>query len=266
MADELSGLDTFPKLLMHHAKVRGERPAIREKDLGIWQTWTWKQFADEARCARRRAHRAGSAARQPHRAHQRQPPAPVRDDGGGAMPRRDPGATVPGRGRHGDGLSRSRTREIAFALRRGPGAGRQAARDPAAVPDAQAHLLRRPARHAPLCAAASSWPTTSCSSSAARRTGAIRPSWKRRSPRARPATPPAMFFTSGTTGVAKGVVHTHASLIGPSLTAARDGGPGRARRHARLPAAGLDRPEHLLLRAGRSSPATASAARSRPRR
>src|SRR5919204_87456 len=30
----------------------------------------------------------------------------------------------------------------------------------------------------------------------------------------------AMFFTSGTTGVAKGVVHTHMSLIGPSRTAA----------------------------------------------
>ena len=33
-------LDTFPKLLMHHAQVRAGRPAIREKDLGIWQTWT----------------------------------------------------------------------------------------------------------------------------------------------------------------------------------------------------------------------------------
>ncbi|HKU45773.1 MAG TPA: AMP-binding protein [Burkholderiales bacterium] len=42
-------LDTFPKLLMHHAQVRGARPAIREKDLGIWQTWSWKRFADEAR-------------------------------------------------------------------------------------------------------------------------------------------------------------------------------------------------------------------------
>ncbi len=42
-------LDTFPKLLMHHAQVRGERPAIREKDLGIWQTWSWKRFADEVR-------------------------------------------------------------------------------------------------------------------------------------------------------------------------------------------------------------------------
>ncbi len=41
--------DTFPKLLMHHAQARGERPAIREKDLGIWQTWTWCEFADEVR-------------------------------------------------------------------------------------------------------------------------------------------------------------------------------------------------------------------------
>jgi len=49
MSGELTGLDTFPKLLMHHARVRGERPAIREKDLGIWQTWTWREFANEVR-------------------------------------------------------------------------------------------------------------------------------------------------------------------------------------------------------------------------
>ena len=42
-------LDTFPKLLMRHAEERGGRPAIREKDLGIWQTWTWRRFADEVR-------------------------------------------------------------------------------------------------------------------------------------------------------------------------------------------------------------------------
>jgi long-chain acyl-CoA synthetase len=49
MSEDLSGLDTFPKLLLHHAKARPHGPAIREKDLGIWQTWTWKQFADEVR-------------------------------------------------------------------------------------------------------------------------------------------------------------------------------------------------------------------------
>jgi long-chain acyl-CoA synthetase len=35
--------DTFPKLLRQNARTRGERPAIREKDYGIWQTWTWAQ-------------------------------------------------------------------------------------------------------------------------------------------------------------------------------------------------------------------------------
>src|SRR3954462_7154895 len=49
MKEDIEGLDTFPKLLMHHASVHGERPAIREKDLGIWQTWTWREFADEVR-------------------------------------------------------------------------------------------------------------------------------------------------------------------------------------------------------------------------
>ncbi len=42
-------LDTFPRLLLHHAEVRGNHPATREKDLGIWQTWSWSQVADEVR-------------------------------------------------------------------------------------------------------------------------------------------------------------------------------------------------------------------------
>ncbi|HSD59229.1 MAG TPA: AMP-binding protein, partial [Burkholderiales bacterium] len=41
--------DTFPKLLLEHAQARPGRPAIREKDFGIWQTWTWSQVADEVR-------------------------------------------------------------------------------------------------------------------------------------------------------------------------------------------------------------------------
>ncbi len=39
--------DTFPKLLLHHAAMRGAMPAIREKDLGIWQSWTWGEMRDE---------------------------------------------------------------------------------------------------------------------------------------------------------------------------------------------------------------------------
>ena len=42
------GLDTFPKLLLQHARERGERPAIREKSRGIWRTVTWRELADEA--------------------------------------------------------------------------------------------------------------------------------------------------------------------------------------------------------------------------
>ncbi len=49
MNSDIGTLDTFPKLLMMHARVRGALPAIREKHLGIWQTWTWHQFADEVR-------------------------------------------------------------------------------------------------------------------------------------------------------------------------------------------------------------------------
>jgi len=42
-------LDTFPRLLAHHARVRPDHPATREKDLGIWQTWTWAEVAAEVR-------------------------------------------------------------------------------------------------------------------------------------------------------------------------------------------------------------------------
>ena len=39
--------DTFPKLLLENARIRGKRTAIREKDYGIWQCWTWSDVADE---------------------------------------------------------------------------------------------------------------------------------------------------------------------------------------------------------------------------
>ena len=42
-----SDADTFPRLLAHHARTRPHAVAIREKDLGIWQSWTWKQMHEE---------------------------------------------------------------------------------------------------------------------------------------------------------------------------------------------------------------------------
>jgi len=34
---------TFPAWVRQHAQTRGDKPAMREKDLGIWQTYTWHQ-------------------------------------------------------------------------------------------------------------------------------------------------------------------------------------------------------------------------------
>src|SRR4051794_1739114 len=44
---EAGPLDTFPKLLLDHARKRPDRPANREKDYGIWQSWTWREVAAE---------------------------------------------------------------------------------------------------------------------------------------------------------------------------------------------------------------------------
>jgi long-chain acyl-CoA synthetase len=43
------GLDTLPKLLIHNAASIGARPAMRQKDLGVWQAWTWQQVLEEVR-------------------------------------------------------------------------------------------------------------------------------------------------------------------------------------------------------------------------
>jgi long-chain acyl-CoA synthetase len=42
-------LDTVPKLLIHNAVAIAERPAIRHKDFGIWQTWTWFETLEQVR-------------------------------------------------------------------------------------------------------------------------------------------------------------------------------------------------------------------------
>jgi long-chain acyl-CoA synthetase len=42
-------LDTFPKLVERNAERRPRKVAIREKDYGIWQAYTWRDYFDEAR-------------------------------------------------------------------------------------------------------------------------------------------------------------------------------------------------------------------------
>lgn len=45
----MSEHDTFPKLLRDRATQFATRPAIREKEYGIWQSWTWSQYNTEVR-------------------------------------------------------------------------------------------------------------------------------------------------------------------------------------------------------------------------
>ncbi len=47
MTERAGALDTFPKLLLEHVRVRPERPANREKDYGIWHSWSWAEVAAE---------------------------------------------------------------------------------------------------------------------------------------------------------------------------------------------------------------------------
>lgn len=43
------GLDTFPKLLLHNAASWPDAVAMREKDLGVWQATTWRQYLERVR-------------------------------------------------------------------------------------------------------------------------------------------------------------------------------------------------------------------------
>src|SRR5690349_24444789 len=45
----VADLTTLPRLMRRNARELGDRPAIREKDRGIWQTWSWRQYLDQVR-------------------------------------------------------------------------------------------------------------------------------------------------------------------------------------------------------------------------
>ncbi|MEQ8923910.1 MAG: AMP-binding protein [Roseovarius confluentis] len=41
------GLSSIPRLLARNVSQYGDKPAYREKEYGIWQSWTWKETAEE---------------------------------------------------------------------------------------------------------------------------------------------------------------------------------------------------------------------------
>src|SRR3954470_6320232 len=216
--EDIEGLDTFPKLLMHHAKVRGERPAIREKDLGIWQTWTWRELADEVRALacglgalglKRDEHFALVGDNRPRLYATMAAgqclgaiPVPLYQDAVAAemaFPIQNAGIAI---AFAEDQEQVDKLLEIApqcASLARiiydDPRGMRHYAKEKLVAYD---ELLAQ-----------------------GRERLKVDPSFvDREIAKGSGADPAAMFFTSGTTGVAKGVVHTHASLIGPSRTAA----------------------------------------------
>ncbi|HMP12201.1 AMP-binding protein, partial [Hydrogenophaga sp.] len=50
---------TFPRLLLDHAKKRPDSPAMREKEYGIWQTFTWSGMAQLVEAIACGLHQAG---------------------------------------------------------------------------------------------------------------------------------------------------------------------------------------------------------------
>jgi long-chain acyl-CoA synthetase len=47
--DRLGGDDTFPRLLARNARTIGGRVALREKEFGIWQSFTWREYQEHVR-------------------------------------------------------------------------------------------------------------------------------------------------------------------------------------------------------------------------
>jgi long-chain acyl-CoA synthetase len=224
MVEGIGRLETFPKLLLHHARVRGARPAIREKDLGIWQTWTWREFADEVLALACGLAEEGLARGQ-HVAlvSDNRPrlyaamsavqclgavPVPLYQDAvAGEMAFPIQNAEI----RFAFAEDQEQVDKLLEILPQCPTLARIYYDDPRGLRHYAQPELR--SYEQLLAAGREALP---------RRRGEI----EARIAAGSGSDVAAMFFTSGTTAAPKGVVHTHASLIGPSRTAAELDGLG----------------------------------------
>ena len=199
-----------PAAAAHHAKVRPDHPATREKDLGHLADLDLAPGRRRGARARLRPGRAGLRARHAPRDHRRQPAAPVLVDARRAGAGRRAGADVPGRAGRRLRLRAERRRDR-VRDRRGPGAGRQAARGAAAA-------CRRSRTSTTTIRAACATTRASRASTRLQEIGRefdrAHPGLVRRA-RSRAGQPDdvsVMLYTSGTTGKPKGVCQTHARV------------------------------------------------------
>ena len=116
--------NTVPKLLLRNAQRFADRPSIREKDLGIWQTWSWAQVLDEVRLFAIGSEPAWADAGRHRRHRRRQPAAALLGASRHSEPRRHSRARLSGRGGRRDGLCPGACRRQ-DGDRRKPGTGRQ---------------------------------------------------------------------------------------------------------------------------------------------
>ena len=208
------GNTTFPRLLLKHARERSQSPAMREKDLGIWQTWTWAQLRRRGRALAAGLARAGFQAR---RAPRRSSATTGRGFTSAMMAaqcaRRHAGADVPGRGRAARWSTCSRTRRSPTRSSRTRSRSTSCSRSASEYPPLEHIYLRRSARPAPLHAAGLLPLRRSCSSSAQRPAAGASGIHRRRDRQGFAGRHRGDVLHLGHHRQAQGRVQTHAALI-----------------------------------------------------
>ena len=255
---------TFPRLLLDHAQRAARRAGAAREGLrhlaDARPGASWRALVRALACG---LAAAGPAARRAPGRRRREPAAPVRGDAGGAVARRDAGAAVPGRGgrrvrvpdrqRRGRASRSSKTRSRSTSCSRCAPQCPQLARiwydDPRGLrnySEPGLRVARRADRRGPRLRRRA--PGLLRRRGRARRSPTTSPRCS--SPRARPATPRAWCTRTR-------------PCIDRAAAGARFDKLDRRRRGAGLPAAGLDRPEHLLATRSGWPAATSSTAPSR---